>query len=144
MVIFCVLTFPVGKPASDHTMKKFLGILTLTFLLSLSARAVELEAYCSGAWWDLRVATFNVRGASELRVWRYTDNTVISEIWFDGVLLKTGYGTWSSTRNLFRKTLVVTLPGGITLKGTLNTFNGVGTGTYKGGGDTGRWQLLEL
>ena len=48
MVIFCVLTFPVGKPASDHTMKKFLGILTLTFLLSLETRA-QIASY-QGTW----------------------------------------------------------------------------------------------
>lgn len=123
-------------------MKKMLAVLTLFFTLSIATQAVALEDYYSGAWYDLRVAQFRVRGAGELRIWTYDNKTVIAEFWYNGAPTMSGTGTWANTRNLFNKSTIIVMQGGQILRGTLNTFSGFAAGSYKGGGDTGRWQAI--
>lgn len=124
-------------------MKKIIAVLTLVFVCEIASQAVALEYFGAGAWWDTKVSVFRKRGAGEMRLWLYTDKTVLAEYYFNGVLIQSGAGTWADTKNLFVKNVTVLAPGGQFFRGPVNKFSGFGSGVFRGGGDVGRWQVVD-
>lgn len=123
-------------------MKKTLSLLLVLIALTCHAGSPNLKEYCSGAWWDTKVDFGRVRAAGEIRLWFYDDKTAAAEFFFNGNFIQTGAGKWSDTSNLFKKKVLIVMTDGQVIRGTWDSFKNFTSGTYVGGGDTGKWQAI--
>lgn len=74
-------------------------------------------------------------------MWLYETNRAKVKFWFNGTLLQTGEGKWSEAKRSQKK-IDVTMPQVQVIKGNVSSFTDFGTGSYRGGETSGRWQAI--